>query len=294
MPSSSRIAASARSGSVAGTPWRWGCASRKQPDRAGKGQLQRRSQLVDQSDADLDQVLSGADQRAQPGRGRGVAGQVGVAVAVGAHRVGQQIGVEPVVLARPPIAGRRFFTCRGGTTATRRPHPAAPRPPDRRAARSDPVNAQLGQAGHESGQPGPAVADGVAPQHRAGGVDDADRVVRAGPVHSSEHRPCRDGDGGGIVHSCLLAVAAAGKHPVVSGRARRSLTDRRSRRSALSPVGTSRATGSCRTQAGCDLQQAAQAVIRWRPGVRQRPSQSVTDPSRSSSSGVPVAAAVRG
>ena len=43
------------------------------------------------------------------------------------------------------------------------------------------------------------------------------------------------------IGAALLAVAGG-----LSSRARRSLTDRRSRRSALSPVGTSRATGPCR------------------------------------------------
>src|SRR4051812_18872310 len=122
---------------------------------------------------------------------------------------------------------------------------------DERAVRAldpDPRDPVRLQTTDEPTQPGLRVLDDQPLEDTAGGVHDTGRVIGAGPVHAGEPDTGVDGraDGnGGIVHVCLLAVAAAGKHPVVSGRARRSLTDRRSRRSALSPVGTSRATGSC-------------------------------------------------
>jgi hypothetical protein len=75
----------------------------EQPDRARERQLQGVSELVDQADADLDEILAGPHQCSQTfGRGA-VGGQVGQPVTVGADGVGQDVGVKPVVLAGAPV-----------------------------------------------------------------------------------------------------------------------------------------------------------------------------------------------
>lgn len=68
-------------------------------------------------------------------------------------------------------------------------------------------------------------------QHLSGRLDDAHIVSIGSPIdpNGRRHGRCRV-----IPHGCLIAAAPVGIHPVVPGRARRSLIDRRS--VALSPA----------------------------------------------------------
>ncbi|GEL24777.1 hypothetical protein PSU4_37310 [Pseudonocardia sulfidoxydans NBRC 16205] len=70
----------------------------EQPDRAGVSELQVRAELVVRGDAGLDQVGAGAHQHPQPDGRVGVDGERGEAAAVGAQDVGEEVGVEAVVL----------------------------------------------------------------------------------------------------------------------------------------------------------------------------------------------------
>jgi hypothetical protein len=103
---------------------------------------------------------------------------MGEPVAVVAHRVGEDLGGEPVVLAGADVARaqvlhlpRRRHRHRSPGVEQRLEH----RPV--RAFDPDPGQNELGQPGRQPGQAGAAMADRVPPQHRAGGVDDADGVV---------------------------------------------------------------------------------------------------------------------
>ena len=74
----------------------------EQPDRAGEGDLQVRAELVGHRDPGGDQVLAGAHRHPQRDRGLAVPGQRPQPGSVGAQHVGQDVGVERVVL----VAGR--------------------------------------------------------------------------------------------------------------------------------------------------------------------------------------------
>ena len=67
----------------------------EQPDRAGQGGLQVRAELVGHRDPGVDEVLAGPHGHPQGDGGVAVAGQRPEPGAVGAHGVGQDVGVEP-------------------------------------------------------------------------------------------------------------------------------------------------------------------------------------------------------
>ena len=91
----------------------------EQPDRARGAQLQVGAELVVRGDPGLDQVVAGADQHPQPTVAGGVGGQRGEPAAVGAQHVGEQVGVEAVVLVPGgAVAGRSAVTCRLAMTNT--------------------------------------------------------------------------------------------------------------------------------------------------------------------------------
>src|SRR6202011_979565 len=88
------------------------------------------------------------------------------------------------------------------------------------------------QPGNHRLQPGGVMAHGEPVEDLTFTADDTASVVVLGPVH-----PRADAHPGGSwvdTHSCLLAVASVGRHPVVPGHRCWSLTDRRSM--ARSPV----------------------------------------------------------
>ena len=70
----------------------------EQPDRAGEHDLQVGAQLVGHRDPVGDQVAAGPHALAQRGGGRGVDQQRAQPAPVGAHDIGQHVGVEAVVL----------------------------------------------------------------------------------------------------------------------------------------------------------------------------------------------------
>ena len=96
----------AGSGSASGMPGRSCRRAVEQPDRAGVCAVQVRAELVVRDDPGFGQVGAGADQHPQPDGGRSVDGERGQAAAVGVQDVGEQVGVEAVVLvAGGAVAG---------------------------------------------------------------------------------------------------------------------------------------------------------------------------------------------
>ena len=231
-----------------------------QPDRAGQGGLQVRAQLVGHRDPGRDQVRAGSHRHPQRDCCRRVHAQRPQPRPISAHGVSQHERVEPVVL----VAGRAVAATQA-TDPVRGDHQhgqtgGQQRVDDRPVRTFDPDLDDAGtlqptrQPTRQPPQPGRGVLDGEPVEFSALMADHRDRVRLTGPVD-----PRRRSTGGstradvlGDTHRVLLAVDAAGGHPVAPGHDSRSLTDRRSHwRAALSPVRVSWATGpretSCRT-----------------------------------------------
>ena len=170
---------------------------------------------------------------------------VGVAVAgqrpqpgpVGAQRVGQHVGVEPVVLvAGRAVAAAQVLDLVRGDHEHRRARPrAARRPPGRRVVRSPPRATPARRSRRTSWRSPGAVWVTV---NRSSWTPRSSTIATAWSV-LAQSMPAvgRAGPTGRSVPSCvvlvdhdgvLLAVAAAGGHPNGSGHDCRSLTDRRS------------------------------------------------------------------
>ena len=216
---------------------------------AWEDDLQVRAELVGGRDPVLDEVTACSHAGAQgPGR-RARAGQRGQSSSVGAHDVGQDVGVEPVVF----VAGR-----------------SVARAQVLDLVRADHQHGQLGgqeglddgsvapfdtDLGHLSGQESSyqasealsGVSDGESVDHLAVGVQDAHDVVVLGPVQAGTHSRSRRFRR--HTHLQFLAVGAVREHPVVPGPCSRSLTDRRS--SAHSPVAGPRVLGHRTSQNSC-------------------------------------------
>ena len=215
--------------------------SAEQPDRAGEADLQVRAQLVGHRDPVGDQVLAGPHGLAQRGGGRGVDQQRAQPAPVGAHDVGQHVGVEPVVLvAGRAVAAAQVLDLAGWDDADGQPG-REQRVDDRAVGAFDP------DLGHPGGQQArtrlrsPAASWVI--ENRGSARRRGRRPRRRGrPWPSRPRRSGRGGSGGiGDTHRCLLAVGAVGRHPVVPGHGSRSLTDRRSM--AHSPVASRRVLG---------------------------------------------------
>ena len=87
-------------------------------------------------------------------------------------------------------------------------------------------------------------------------IDHTHRVRVRGPIDTGV-------TDGGNMHVSLLAVAAVGRHPVVSGRVCRSLTDRRS--GALSPLASRHVLGHRTSQYSC-WRSSRERASRWTGG----------------------------
>jgi hypothetical protein len=84
-------------------------SSANSPDGAGKGLQQVRPELVGKRQPMLDEVLAGPDQCSEGSGGIGVRTKRSQAVAIGAKDVGQDVGIEAVVL----VAGRAVAKAQG-------------------------------------------------------------------------------------------------------------------------------------------------------------------------------------
>ena len=230
----------------------------EQPDHARVGQLQVRAELVVRGDPGLDQVGAGADQHPQAHGGVGVGGQRGEPAAVGAQDVGEQVGVEAVVL----VPGGAVAGAQGGDlSAGDDEHGQAGVEQGRHdravaAFDRDPADLVAVQHGDQLGQPGRGVRDGKPLDRGAGVVDDADGVFGPRPVHSGPPdrlavRCCR---GAAVAASGsfidVVAPVLAGERPRSGAAAGRSL--KRSRRTTPSPVSTPRPVGPRVVKAGLE------------------------------------------
>ena len=223
-------------------------------------------QLVGRGDPVGDQVSAGTHAAAQRGGLLAVVDHGPQPSHVGTDHVGQDVGVEPVVL----VPGRSVPAAQV-LHLPRRDHedhqPGLHQGVDDGAVAAfdadlfDPGTQQPG--GHPL-QPGRVVRHGEPVQDLPLIADHADHVVVLGPVH-----PRRDAQGSGVgvdTHSCLLAVASVGRHPVVPGHRSRSLTDRRSL--AHSPVASRGVLGRRASQNSC---WTSKVERQWRwPGGDQR------------------------
>jgi hypothetical protein len=258
----------------------------EQPDRAGEGGLQVGAQLVGQRDPVADEVLAGPAGRPQHHRRGRVRGQRAQPGPIGAQRVGEHVGVEAVVL----VAGRAVAAAQvlqlvradhdhGQRGLEQRRHHRAVGPLD-----GDLAHAELAQPAQQGAQAGVGVLDGEPFDLAPGAVDDADRVVVAGPVDPARQPVgrCRRQGGWGRLHHSLLAASPVGRHPHVRCRdaAAGSLTVRRS--VALSPVDGRRVPGDHRISQNSrwtSKRQASRAMTRWHLGCIGDPSE-VTDRKR--------------
>jgi hypothetical protein len=234
----------------------------EQPDRGGEHDLQVGAQLVGHRDPVGDQIAPRSHTLAQRGGGRGVDQQRAQPAPVGAHDIGQHVGVEAVVLVPGrAVAAAQVLELAGRDDVDDQPG-RAQRVHDRAVGAFDP---DLGHAGGEQladqgAQPGRVMGDREPVGLLAVGVDDRDGVIVGGPVHpggGSRRLGCI-----GDTHCCLLAVGAVGRHPVVPGRGSRSLTDRHSM--VHSPVASRRVLGH-RTSRNSSWTSRVERAGRW-PG----------------------------
>jgi len=242
----------------------------EQADGAGEDPLEVLAQLVGDADPVADEVLAGPAGAAQGDGGRLVRDEGAKPGPVGAQRVGQDEGVEPVVL----VAGRAVAAAQvldlvradhhhGDPGLEQRLDDRAVRPLDR-----DLADAALGQQAQQGAQARGAVLDHAPVDLPAAGIDDRDRVVIARPVDTAG-QPVRRflGQGGwGRLHDSLLAADPSGEAPSFwcRGAAAASLTVRRS--AAHSPVDGRHAPGTAKpriTHDGRQQRQASRAVA-WR------------------------------
>src|SRR5690625_2123223 len=215
---------------------------------AGESGLQVRTELVAQRDAVLDQFTTGADGGAQRLGCLAVVGQRSQPSPVGAQGVGQDVGVEPVVL----VAGRTVAAAQVLEPVRADHHDShvgVEQGVDDRSVAAfdgDLADTVLVEKVHQGTESGGGVFDGLTRDLEAAVVDDADRMILAGPVHATGDTV--DGlvgqfatrGGAGRLHVSLLAARPSGEAPAFRCRDASvcQLTDRRSQPSALalSPV----------------------------------------------------------
>ena len=229
-----------------------------------------RAQLVGDADAVADQVLAGSAGPAQADRGRGVGGQGCQPGPVGAQRVGQDVGVEAVVL----VAGRAVPAAQVLDLVRADHHHGDPRA--EQGIHDRPVGpldggfpgVVAGEHGDQLPQASGVVLDRAPADLAAAGIHDRHRVIITSPVDPARHVAgwFLGQSIAGRLQACLLAARPSGEAPSCGARTRlpvRSLIGAR-RRSALSTVGTSRVTArSRRTHAGRQERQASRAMT-WR------------------------------
>ncbi len=238
----------------------WAVDVSEQADGAGEHDPEVGAELVGDRNAGLDEVLAGPHVRAQCDRGGAIGLQGPPAVAVGAQAIRQHVGVGAVrLVARGAVAlpqclhrparhdddlqaGLEQRVDHGPVGPFDR-HPASAGSFDTRAELAKPI----GAVRHVELFDGLALA-----------VDDAHRMAVGRPIDTGVA-------GGGIMHVCLLADVAVGKHPVVAGRVCRSLTDRRS--GALSPIASRHVLGH-RTSRNSSWRSSRKRPWRW-PGGTQ-------------------------
>ncbi len=208
-------------------------------------------------DTGLDQVRAGAHQHPQPHGGLGIGGQRGQTPAVGAQHVGEQVGIEAVVL----VPGDAIAGAQGGDLPARddehgqagleqgRHHRAVA------AFDRDPADLMAVQHGDQLGQPGRGVRDGKPLDRSAGVVDDAHRVFGPRPVHPGP--PDRPATGAVVAATCRFRLRhrrrcsrRGGERPRSGAAAGRSL--KRSRRTTPSPVSTPHPVGPRVVKAGLE------------------------------------------
>ncbi len=237
----------------------------EQAGRAGEGDLQVGAQLVGQGDAVVDQLLAGAADRPQPGGLRAVGAQRVQPVAVGAQHVGQQVGVEAVVLvAGRPVPSPQVLDL----AAWDHDHlePGVQQGLDDRAVGPldrHPADLQLGQASGQAAQVLAGVGHLETGADLPVGVQHAHHVQARGPVQPGQPGWC------GSIHADPFRCGGSGRgrlHPPVPGRRGRRLTDRRLR--ARGPVAAQGVPGR-RASLNSSWPSQGKPSWRWPDGHRE-------------------------
>jgi hypothetical protein len=240
----------------------------EQPDRAGKHRAQVGAELVAQRDPALDQVSAGSDRRGQGEGGWRVGVQRLQPVPVGAQGIGEDECVEAVVfVAGRSVAGPQVLDLAWGNHDHGVPGcqqgvddwPVGP-------FNGDPGDVMALELVDEPADPGSVGWGQDATEDLSAAVDDAQRVGVGRPVdpgHAGRGAGEGDAELAVMLHVCLLAGGAVGKHPVVPGRARRLLTDRRS--VARSPVAAWHVLGH-RTPLNSSWLSSSKRAWRWSGG----------------------------
>jgi hypothetical protein len=242
----------------------------EQVHHGGQCGLKVRPELVGHRDPVGDQVFTGPAQLPQCDGRFTVDNERGEPAPIGAHGVGQYVGVESVVLvpgrsvtAPQRLDLRRWNYVDGAAGGEQRVDDRPVRALDAHRVHAMAVQ-QLDQ---------PAQTDLGIPQRRSGhrlpvAVDDADRVVVLGPVHTRRVRSRRPGRVG-HTHSCLSAALSVGKHLADPGHHCRLLIERRSpvQAAAHSPVADRGAPGRRASQNSCWTSKIERAG-RWPDGHR--------------------------
>ena len=249
----------------------------------GEGAVEVFAQLVGHADAVSDELFAGSAARPQRHGGRAIGDQRSQPDAVGAQRVGQHVGVEPVVF----VAGRAVAATQVLQLVGADHHHGDPRVQqhvhDRAVGAFDGhfLDPGTGQDAHQCLQPHRAVVDGAAQDFLTSRVDHRDRVIITGPIDSAGQSigGFRRQDGSGILHHSLLAARPSGEAPKLRcrGVTAGSLTVRRS--VALSPVDGRHTPGDrrvSRNSSWTSMRQALVAMTRRHLGCIGNPSK-ITD-----------------
>jgi hypothetical protein len=193
----------------------------EQTDRTREHDLQVGAELVGHRDPVGNEILSGAAGLPQRDGRRAVRDQRPEPSPVGAQRIGQDEGVESVVLVagRPVPAAQVLDLVRadhhhGEIRVEQCLDDGAVRPFDGYLP-----HPELAQSAGQGEQCGRGVFDGEPVNLPAVGIDHGDRVVIAGPVKSdgqAAFRYARQGVWGRLHHS-LLAASPSGEAPLVRG-----------------------------------------------------------------------------
>ena len=246
----------------------------EQADGAREGALEVGAQLVGERDAVGDQVLASPAGGAQSHGGRTVGDEWPQSGPVGAEGVGEDEGVEAVVLvAGRAVAGAEVLELVGaddddgqaGLEESLDDRTVGP-------FDGDLVGGHLGEPADQVTDAGGGMGDGEPLDHLTAGVHDGGRVVVASPVHA--RRPVarprgRKGVVRRMLHISLLAASSSGEAPSYRCRdaAAGPLTVRRSK--ALSPIDGRRVPGNHRgsqNSAWTSRRRASRAMARWHLG----------------------------
>lgn len=246
----------------------------EEADGAREGALEVRAQLVGEGDAVGDQVLASPAGGPQGYRERAVGNERTQSGPVGAEGVGEDEGVEAIVLvAGRAVAGAEVLELVGtddhdgqfGLEESLDDRTVGP-------FDGDLVRAYLGEPADQIADAGGGVGYEEPLDHLTAGIDDRHRVVVASPIHAGRPvaRPdVRKGVLRRRLHVSLLAARPSGEAPYSWSRdaAASPLTVRRSK--ALSPIDGLRIPGnhrapeySCRTS----RRRATKAMARWHLG----------------------------